>query len=351
MSYIAYFIERVDCGIKRTPLNVSSVQGSDWLHTADRSVSMLNLRPSCYQGQLYESAMSILPSSISPVHSVHPPEVRIIKYASGDHELKFRSCRMSGSSQKGKGGTRSTIKAFTPEAVRRCRKSLKATAHIWKAFAHLTYPLELRDSLDGRDVKKHLNTFLNALRRDQPDILYAWVLEFMKNGLPHYHLVFDRFIDKDWLSRTWYRIVGSGLEKHLKAGTKITGIKNPMGAMFYLSEYLSKADQKQIPDTFMNTIGRWWGMSQGLMVQCSMEMVLEYPTPNAARSDTRNLRRARKAFLKSRADITGWKWRGNGYLDSQTPEPIFDRLVDLLQGKPKNLLDYDETLDHSRVPW
>lgn len=240
---------------------------------------------------------------------------------------------MSGASQKGKAGTRSTIKAFTPEALRRCRKSLKATAHIWKAFAHLTYPPGL--NLDGREVKKDLNTFLTALRREHPGVLYAWVLEFMKNGLPHYHLVFDRFIDKNWLSQTWYRVVDSDNPDHLKAGTKITGIKNPMGAMFYLSEYLSKADQKRIPDTFMKTVGRWWGMSQGLIAQCSMEMVFEYPSSNAARADTRNLRRARRAFLKSRAGIGDWKWRGNGYLDAQTPEPVFNQLVELLVGSVK----------------
>lgn len=242
---------------------------------------------------------------------------------------------MSGSSQKGNTGTRSSIKAFSPEAIRRCRKSLKATAHIWKAFAHLTYPLEMRDLLDGRLAKKHLNTFLTSLRRDYPGVLYAWVREYMKNGLLHYHIVFDRFVDKDWLSQTWYRVVGSGLEKHLRVGTKITGIKNPMGAMFYLSEYLSKADQKQIPDTFMNTSGRWWGMSQGLVARCSMEMVFEYPSSNAARADTRNLRRARRAFLKARAGIVDWKWQGNGYLDAQTPEPVFDQLVELLQGTVK----------------
>jgi len=189
--------------------------------------------------------------------------------------------------------------------------------------------------LDGREVKKHLNTFLTALRREHPGVLYAWVLEFMKNGLPHYHLVFDRFIDKDWLSQTWYRVVGSELEKHLIVGTKITGIKNPMGAMFYLSEYLSKADQKHIPETFMKTVGRWWGMSQGLIAQCSTEMVFEYSSSNAARADTRNLRRARRAFLKSRAGIGDWKWRGNGYLDAQTPEPVFDQLVELLVGSVK----------------
>lgn len=282
--------------------------------------------------------MSILSPHVAPVHRLIPPTLKITKYASGFHDLNFKGCRVSKDRKSKGGGTRSVISAFSDKAIKRCRKSFQATASLWKVWCTLTYPIESKPYLDGRETKKHLNKFLNALRRKFPGIKYGFVEEFQENGNPHYHLVFDRFIDKDWLSLVWNRsnesnkVSEEGGKKNLRAGTQIDTIYNGPGLMNYISDYLSKARQKKIPEGYLNTVGRWWGMSQGLMREYSSVTVIQYSDSNEARAATRGLRKARAKFLREKCGIH-WKWGGNGYYDSQTPEEVFDRLVDEIPGE------------------
>lgn len=285
--------------------------------------------------------MSILSPHCEPVHRVITPSLKVTKFASGFHELNFRGCRVSKDRDSKGGGTRSIINAFSDKAIRRCRKSFAATGSLWKVWCTLTYPIESKPYLDGRETKKHLNNFLTMCRKEFPGIKYGWVLEFMENGNPHYHIVFDRFIEKEWLSRVWNRsnesneVSEEGGRKNLRAGTQIEAIFNGPGLMNYISDYLSKATQKKIPELFKNTVGRWWGMSQGLMKEYSSQTIIEYPDANSARSATRELRRARSKFLREKCGIGKWKWGGNGYYDSQTPEAVFDRLFEMMPGEVK----------------
>lgn len=284
--------------------------------------------------------MSILSPHTVPVHRLIPPTLKVTKYASGFHDLNFKGCRVSKDRERKGGGTRSVINAFSDKAIKRCRKSFQATASLWKVWCTLTYPIESKPYLDGRETKKHLNKFLIACRSTYPGIRYGWVEEFMENGNPHYHLVFDRFIDKDWLSRVWNRsnesnkVSEEGGKKNLRAGTQIDTIYNGPGLMNYISDYLSKARQKKIPEGYLNTVGRWWGMSRGLLKEYSLVTVMEFSTPNEARAATRGLRRARAKALRAKCGFL-WKWGGNGYYDSQTPESVFDRLVDEMPGEVK----------------
>lgn len=286
--------------------------------------------------------MSILSPHVSLVHRLIPPSVKITKFASGFHKVRLKGCRVSKDRESKGGGIRSIIRAFSDKAIKRCRMSFQATAKIWKITFTLTYPLESKLFLDGRISKRHLNKFLVQLRIHFPGVRYGWVLEFMKNENPHYHFVVDRFIPYQWLNVVWNRCNESNLvdaeggRKGLTAG--IGGLKpidrTPERLMNYLADYFSKADQKSIPDLFINTIGRWWGMSRGVVTDNSLETVIEYSDPNEARAATRGLRRARAKFLREKCGIN-WKWGGNGYYDSQTPEEVFDRLVDEMPGEVK----------------
>jgi hypothetical protein len=52
----------------------------------------------------------------------------------------------------------------------------------------------------------------------------VWKLEFQRRGAPHLHLYSacptgPEF--REWVSRTWYEVVGSGDERHLRAGTGV----------------------------------------------------------------------------------------------------------------------------------
>jgi hypothetical protein len=60
------------------------------------------------------------------------------------------------------------------------------------------------------------------------------------------------------LSAAWYRIVGSGDEKHLRAGICWKAIEHTEGALRYASKHAAKPHQKQVPWQDQN-VGRFWG--------------------------------------------------------------------------------------------
>jgi hypothetical protein len=61
---------------------------------------------------------------------------------------------------------------------------------------------------------------------------YICVLEFTQKGIPHLHILFDRYISQKWISSTWDRL-GGGRIVFIKQVTvqKVAG---------YLSKYLTK---------------------------------------------------------------------------------------------------------------
>lgn len=165
------------------------------------------------------------------------------------------------------GGLRKEITTFSPEARRRLRFLLRNTIDRMEVCLHLTYPAEFPAS--GQVCKKHLRTFLDCLRERK--ISYVWVMEFQRRGAPHFHLLIDSRLDKEWISKAWYRIVKSGDEKHLRAGTRIEAIDNEENRnkiINYLLSYIAKSYQKAVPSDF-SQVGRFWGCSQGLLKENS----------------------------------------------------------------------------------
>ena len=76
------------------------------------------------------------------------------------------------------------------------------------------------------------------------------------------------------LAERWYNIVGSGDEKHLRAGTGIEFIKSKDQLYGYLSNYVKKLDQKTPPAGFEN-VGRFWGASRSI-VACLCKKIGHY---------------------------------------------------------------------------
>ena len=117
---------------------------------------------------------------------------------------------------------------------------------------------------DWKFYKAHLKAYWIAFLRKFPDASGFWKLEFQKNGRPHYHcvvfgLAFDRSEEKleefvKWHSAKWFRVVGSGLEKHLNAGTRAEFPKHTEAARNYISQYAAKQEQQCAGFT-----GRYWG--------------------------------------------------------------------------------------------
>ena len=162
--------------------------------------------------------------------------------------------------------TKQAIKEFSIKAQRNCRFKFDSASIGMTSTLCLTYPLEMRDQLDGRTIKKHFKAFILAyLRKFGLDGRYFWVLEFQKNGNPHFHIVTDCKADiktqREFVAARWYKIVGSGLEKAFRAGTSCELVRSQSGVASYIAGYLKKGHQKDVPENFAN-VGRFWGGSK-----------------------------------------------------------------------------------------
>lgn len=161
---------------------------------------------------------------------------------------------------------RECMVGLSASASKRMARYLRSSLAVYKVFITLTYPYGF--PLDGRICKEHLRRFNQEvarflrLRNYLPhEISLFWFLEFQSRGAPHFHIFCTHFIDKDWLSRTWFRIVGSDDDRHLKAGTNVQAfMEGRSGACAYARKYARKEEQKDVPEKFLN-VGRFWGIT------------------------------------------------------------------------------------------
>ena len=232
----------------------------------------------------------------------------IVKLHNKDVVLQFKKPKSKAKSVRKNTcrNTRGNINYFSYHSRRRMKLFARNTSHLWKVFVHLTYPRDYPS--DGKKVKKHLDVFIKRLRRRYPDIKYLWVIEFQQRGAPHFHIVVNQEIDKNWLSQNWYEVVGSGDERHLRAGTKIELVRSKTHAIAYLMKYLGKLDQKTVPEEYKN-VGRFWSHSSKILE------VNEYTIEDTLRNNKRNTRAFRRWY---RAKLRSWgyykwKWKGEGF--------------------------------------
>jgi hypothetical protein len=84
-----------------------------------------------------------------------------------------------------------------------------------------------------RRIRKSFNKLRQYLRREFGEApRYICVLEFTKAGVPHLHVLFDRYIDHSWMSQSWADL-GAGFVVWVK---RVTAVK----VARYLSKYLTK---------------------------------------------------------------------------------------------------------------
>lgn len=153
---------------------------------------------------------------------------------------------------------RGTIKSFSKETAKRIKFWMNNNDIEYKSMITLTYPIEMKEKLNGVEVKYHLNRFTKRFKLNN----YIWVMEFQKNGNPHFHILTDNEYKEEEnkkISQIWYEIVDSNLEKHLNAGTRNEKLyAGKEGASSYIRKYVSKKEQKRIPKNFKN-VGKLWG--------------------------------------------------------------------------------------------
>lgn len=178
------------------------------------------------------------------------------------------------------GAKRGVVKGFTRESRRRMLRFLQTLDQPrcgMPLFVTLTYPGAWPGS--PRQWKRDLDNWLKRLKRAMPEVWAVWRLEPQRRGAPHYHLLVFGVprLDKDWLSRTWFEVVGSQDERHLRAGTQVQRVKSWRGVVWYAAKYLAK-EVDELPEQWRAGVGRWWGVHQrGLAPREAMEVAVGPP--------------------------------------------------------------------------
>lgn len=198
---------------------------------------------------------------------------------------------------------RSTIKKYSFGASKRLKFVMRNTAHLMEVIITLTYPREY--PMDGSLVKKHLHKFIGWLR--YRECMYIWILEFQESrGAPHFHLLIDKEIPHQDVAEIWYKIVNSGDEKHLRAGTETRAIRSKGAIAFYMTTYMNKAKQKEVPEEYKK-VGKFWGCSRGLLKKTEYRL---YGNPEDIVSLKEKLRIARQF---DRGQKKQWERKAKSY--------------------------------------
>lgn len=218
--------------------------------------------------------LDIPPRRIAPVGLstvVYLSTVGVVRAAS----LLARTIRRwrNGSSLRAKGErggpaviaqkTRGQICGFSRDSQKRLREFF-AEIDQKKAglpnFITVTYPGVY--SPDPKRWKRDLHNLLRRIETHCPSSYGVWKLEPQKRGAPHFHIVVWQtpYIEPEWLARVWYEIVGSGDERHLRAGTQIKAAHSWRGVSSYCAKYITKlVDPPDEDRKAWVHPGRWWG--------------------------------------------------------------------------------------------
>lgn len=179
-----------------------------------------------------------------------------------------------GVSRQGVYPGRADVKVFSRRSRQRLAFIASNTDIMFTSMLTLTYPKQFPN--DGQDVKYNLKMFLKELRRKVPAVSVLWFLEFQRRGAPHIHILIRgvRVYKpmQEWVSKTWYRICGTGDIKHLAAGTRLERIRKPNGARNYCVKYAHKMKQKRVPKNYRN-VGRFWGHTRDVkpVMRCKVQ--------------------------------------------------------------------------------
>lgn len=157
---------------------------------------------------------------------------------------------------------RGVVRDFSRKSRTRLQQTLCAMpkSHVGTGvlFVTLTYPAAYPG--DWRRWKRQLDTWIKRLRRKFPRAAGVWKLEPQRRGAPHFHLIVIGvpFMAKQWVSETWYEVVGSHDARHLAAGTNVQLARSHRGVLSYAAKYVTK--RQSLPADWQDGVGRWWGV-------------------------------------------------------------------------------------------
>ena len=159
------------------------------------------------------------------------------------------------------GGSRGKIIRLTRQAKRNMLHHARNVEGL-TVMITLTYPGEY--PTDGRKTKRDWSALRHWLTRR--GLAGFWWLEYQERGAPHIHCFLSGRVEKQELAEAWFRIVASGDERHLRAGTRVEAVRQPHALAAYAAKYAAKMEQKEVPAEYTE-VGRFWGLFGGLKVQ------------------------------------------------------------------------------------
>jgi len=145
------------------------------------------------------------------------------------------------------------------------------------AFYTLTYPGMYSE--DPRQWKRDLHLFFVRLTKEYPDTSATWRLEPQRRGAPHFCGFLWGVKDMDTIegkrkfSQLWYDVVGSGDERHLRAGTQIDANCDTIQKIYYQAKYQTKEEKGTKKESFDYPVGRYWGFIGRSRIKSHLEEI------------------------------------------------------------------------------
>jgi len=188
------------------------------------------------------------------------------------------------------------IREFSHQSRYRLLHTAKNCGVRFYSMATITYPRDF--PRDGRLVKADLKKINQWFRDNFEGVRGIWFLEFQRRGAPHFHILLDidlasygplverrrRKLSKGaetyrtclemerGLAAAWFRIVGSGDERHLRAGVSWEVLEQEDAAIRYAAKHAAKPRQKEVPEQYEN-VGRFWGVIGGVKAEAFDEEI------------------------------------------------------------------------------
>lgn len=207
------------------------------------------------------------------VHASNQNRPKISVWGSGS----LIEVKMASPQENRRPGKRGKITSFSKSARWAMRKFLaRIERGALPVVVGLTYPDVFTP--DPARWKADLHALVIRMGRELDRLGGTWKLEFQERGAPHFHLLVwgleanrpggrvgkgdvkhrprhTRKEFREWVSRVWFEVVGSGDEKHLRAGTNVERVRCPNGIQSYVAGYQSKDDQTLVGVE----VGKYWG--------------------------------------------------------------------------------------------
>ena len=169
------------------------------------------------------------------------------------------------------GAVRGLVGGFSPRSASRLRDYLWSSVSDYRSLITLTYPADSDAGRDDATSKRHLANWFKRLRRELGGsesgrwkwTSWCWFREYTRRGTIHYHIFGTCYVDRHWLSRSWWEACGRISDAHLRSGTNVCsfgeGEASRRWAAKYAWKYAFKREQKGLPPGLAGA-GRWWGV-------------------------------------------------------------------------------------------